>query len=192
MHSVVFFDLEFTAWEGSMAQGWLAPGQFREVVQIGAVKMDAATLETRGEFERLVRPRINRELSIYLENLTGITNAMIAERGIDFETAYREFVSFADGAAIASFGRDDHVLERNLALYGIHDAPGLPPHMNVVPWLAKQGIDMKGLHACDVARMCGAAFEGRAHDALDDARSVAAGMCAVIGRGADNPFAGSK
>ena len=191
MHSVVFFDLEFTAWEGSMASGWLAPGQFREIVQIGAVKMEMTTLETLGEFNCLVRPRINRELSVYFENLTGITNAMVAGRGIDFEAAYREFISFLGGAPICSFGRDDIVLEGNLALYAIRGAPKLPPHCNVMPWLARHGIDMTGRHSCDVARACGVAFTGRAHDAFDDARSVASGVSALIKRGADSPFAAS-
>ena len=39
--SLTVFDLEYTAWECSMARSWLTPGEFREVVQIGAVKLDA-------------------------------------------------------------------------------------------------------------------------------------------------------
>ena len=37
---LIVFDLEFTAWEGSLARHWLAPGEFKEVVQIGAVRLD--------------------------------------------------------------------------------------------------------------------------------------------------------
>ena len=37
--TVTVFDLEYTAWECSMARHWLAPGEFKEVVQIGAVKV---------------------------------------------------------------------------------------------------------------------------------------------------------
>ena len=46
----------------------------------------------------------------------------------------------------------------------------------------------KGLHACDIARACGASFVGREHDALDDARSLAAGSRELILRGARNMF----
>ena len=35
--TITVFDLEYTAWECSMARRWLAPGEFKEVVQIGAV-----------------------------------------------------------------------------------------------------------------------------------------------------------
>jgi len=188
MRSAILYDLEYTAWEGSMAHRWLRPGEFREVVQIGAVKVNAETLEIAGEFDVLARPRINTMLSAYFENLTGITNAMLADRGIDLREAYDRFVAFAGDGPIVSFGRDDLVLTHNLALYGIRDAPPLPVHRNIAPWLNENGIVTKGLHACDVARACGASFMGREHDALDDARSLVAGSRELILRGARNMF----
>ncbi len=185
---IVFFDLEFTAFEGSLARRWLAPGEFKEIVQMGAVKADADTLRPICKLNLLVRPRINAKISGYLERLTGITNADIAARGMDFNEAYRQFVDFAGGGVICAFGRDDLVLTENLRLYGIADAPPLPAYVNIVPWLAANGIDAAGLHACDVARICGAEFSGREHDALDDARSVCAGVTALIQRGATPPW----
>lgn len=184
----VLFDLEYTAWEGSMAERWLAPGQFRELVQIGAVKIDAETLVPLAELDVLVRPRINGMLSDYFENLTGISNAALARRGIDFADGYCRFVDFAGGAPIFSFGRDDRVLMHNIDIYGLQDTPPLPRHHNIAEWLRTNGIDTKGWHACDVAKLCGANFAGRAHDALSDAHSLAAGARALIGRGASNIF----
>jgi inhibitor of KinA sporulation pathway (predicted exonuclease) len=171
-----------------MDNGWLRPGEFREVVQIGAVKLDAETLQTIGEFAALVRPRINKGLSAYFEALTGITNATLQARGIDFRDAYDGFVAFAGEGPIISFGRDDRVLVQNLSLYGIRDAPLLPVHINIAPWLNQNGIVTEGLHACDIARACGAEFHGLEHDALEDARSITAGACALIARGAHNVF----
>lgn len=188
MPSAIVFDLEFTAWEGSLARRWLAPGEFKEVVQIGAVRLDARTLEETGHLNLLVRPRINRTISHYLENLTGIANEALATRGIDFADAYRSFVEFTNGGVIAAFGRDDLVLAKNLRLYGLSDAPPLPPYLNIVPWLGENGIEAGGHHACHVGPLAGVPFSGREHDALDDARSVAAGIRALAGRGARNPF----
>ena len=186
MRCTVVFDLEFTAWPGSMEHRWLRPGEFREVVQIGAVKIDAETLAEVGTFDALIKPRLNPVLSPYLEDLTGVTNAAVAERGIDFADAYRAFVRFADGAPLLAFGRDDLVLKDNLALYGLKDEPPLPPHVNIVPWLVEAGIDTRGLHACDIAEATGTRFEGRRHDALADARSVALGIRTLVARGAPN------
>jgi inhibitor of KinA sporulation pathway (predicted exonuclease) len=188
MRCVVIFDLEFTAWPGSMEHRWLRPGEFREVVQIGAVKIDAETFAETDAFDVLVKPRLNPVLSSYLENLTGVTNAAVADRGVDFAEGYRAFIRFADGAPLVAFGRDDLVLTDNLELYGLKNEPVLPPHVNIVPWLVEAGIDTRGLHACDIAGAAGATFEGRRHDALADARSVALGIKTLVARGAPNPL----
>ncbi len=184
----VLFDTEFTAWEGSMANRWLAPGEFRELVQIGAVKFDAQSLATVSEFEILIRPRLNPVLSDYFVKLTGITNEAVKERGVGFRDAYDRFVDFVGDDTMAAFGRDDLVLTDNLSLYGIADAPPLPSHRNIAEWLRANGIHTGGLHACDVAEACGAPFKGRKHDALDDARSLVTGVRALVARGAANPF----
>lgn len=184
----VLFDTEFTAWPGSMANRWLKPGEFREIVQIGAVKIDAKSLAMVAEFEVLVRPRFNPVLSDYFVELTGITNDAVKARGVDFREAYDRFVEFVGSDQMGAFGRDDLVLVENLDLHGIGDAPPLSEHRNIVPWLRENGIVTAGLHACDVAEVCGVKFDGRKHDALDDARSLALGVKALIARGASNPF----
>ena len=189
MRCAIVFDLEFTAWAGSMERRWLRPGEFREVVQIGAVKVDTATFADVDTFDALIKPRLNPVLSSYFETLTGVTNAAVAERGVDFAEGYRSFVHFADGARLFAFGRDDLVLTDNLALYGLKNELPLPPYTNIVPWLIAAGVDPRGLHACDIAEACGAKFDGRAHNALEDARSVALGITTLVARGHANPFA---
>jgi inhibitor of KinA sporulation pathway (predicted exonuclease) len=184
----VVFDLEFTAWEGSMANRWLRPGEFKEVVQIGAVKVDADF--TPGEIlDLLVRPRLNPVLSPYLVQLTGIANEELRARGIDFADAYRDFTAFAGGLPIIAYGRDELVLIDNLRLYGIKDAQPLPPYINVVPWMGEQGVDVRGLHSCDVGPTTGVPFTGHKHNARDDALSVVAGVSVLIARGAPAPQA---
>ncbi len=189
MRTAIVFDLEFTAWDGSMARRWLAPGEFKEVVQIGAVRLDARTLEEVAALELVVRPRLNPVLSDYLVALTGVSNARLAAEGLDFAEAYDRFTAFADGGTLCAYGRDDLVLEDNLRLYGIRARAPMPPYINVTPWLRANGIEPAGKHACDVGPLCGAPFEGQTHDALDDARSVAAGIRALVARGAENLFA---
>jgi inhibitor of KinA sporulation pathway (predicted exonuclease) len=184
----IVFDLEFTAWPGSMASRWTRKGEHAEVVQIGAVKLDAETLKITDEFECLVRPRVNPVLSQYLVDLTGITNAMLDLRAVDFITAYRAFLDFVGPWPTWAFGRDDLVFADNLKLYAWEGLP-VPPYSNAISWFAAHGVDLSGRHACDVAEAAGAAFEGRKHDALSDARGVAAGIRAVVARGAPNPFA---
>src|SRR5262249_15471661 len=110
----IVFDLEFTAWEGSLARGWNRPGEHKELVQVGAVKVDAQSLKPVDEINLLVRPRINPVLSDYLVTLTGVTNADMAKRGLDFAVAYRMFLDFVEDARIWAFGRDDLIFEENM------------------------------------------------------------------------------
>jgi inhibitor of KinA sporulation pathway (predicted exonuclease) len=184
LRSITVFDLEFTAWECSMARRWMAPGEFQEVVQIGAVKLDAQRLTRLDELDLLVIPRINHTLSPYFEKLTGIGNMALAARGVDFIDAYHRFVDFAGGGAIAAFGRDDLVLVENLRLYGIRDARPLPPFQDLCPWFAGHGIDLRGKQSCEIGPLLGVPFEGQTHNALNDARSIAAGMAVMATRGA--------
>jgi inhibitor of KinA sporulation pathway (predicted exonuclease) len=187
----VVFDLEFTAWAGSMASRWTREGEHTEVVQIGAVKLDVETLKITDEFECLVRPRVNPVLSQYLVDLTGITNAMLDAKAVDFITAYRAFLDFVGASPIWAFGRDDVIFADNLKLYAWDGLP-VPPYTNAVPWFGVHGIDLKGKHACDVAEAVGAVFKGRKHDALSDARSVAIGIQTLVARGVANPFLSSE
>jgi inhibitor of KinA sporulation pathway (predicted exonuclease) len=180
---ITIFDLEYTAWECSMARHWLAPGEFREVVQIGAVRLDADSFAVLDEFDALVRPRVNPDLSPYFEKLTGITSGKIARSGQDFAAAYAGFFAFAGDGPIAAFGRDDRVLQDNLRLYGLSGADPLPLFYDLRGWFAVLGVDPRGLHSCELAPALGVTFRGQAHNALDDARSVATVMARLAARG---------
>jgi inhibitor of KinA sporulation pathway (predicted exonuclease) len=186
---ITVFDLEYTAWECSMARHWLTPGEYREVVQIGAVKLDANSFARLDEFKLLVRPRVNHQLSAYFQKLTGISQEAVMQDGIDFADAYRLFLDFAGDGPIAAFGRDDRALTDNLRLYGVTDAAPLPVFYDLRGWFAAQGLDPRGMLSCDIAPALGVPFVGQAHNALDDARSLAAGMAAMAARTKIRPAA---
>jgi inhibitor of KinA sporulation pathway (predicted exonuclease) len=186
--AAIVFDLEFTAWEGSRARRWSMPGERTEVVQVGAVKLDAETLRVRDEFNVLVQPRLNPVLSDYLAALTGISNDALKAYAVDFIPAYRAFLDFVGDARTFAFGRDDLIFADNLKLYGWSGALPISEYRNVIPWFAENGVDLSGKNACDVAEATGAVFIGRKHDALADAKGVALGISTLVGRGAPNPF----
>jgi uncharacterized protein len=181
----VVFDLEFTAWEGSMAARWLRPGEFKEIVQIGAVRVDE-NFSPLDRFETLVRPRIHPQLSPYLEGIIGISNADIAARGVAFADAWRGFSQFVGALPLVAYGRDDLVLAGNLRLCGLDDA--LPPYTNVIDWLLANNLALTHAHGCDIGPAAGVAFAGHPHNALDDTLSLAAGIRALMARGVPSPL----
>ena len=182
--TITVFDLEYTAWECSMARRWLAPGEFKEVVQIGAVKLDADSFAVLGEFDTLVRPRVNPVLSPYFEKLTGITTETVDRQGADFAFAYARFLDFACEGPVAAFGQDQRVLEDNIRLYGLVGARPLPVFYDLRGWFAALGIDPRGMHSCELAPALGMVFAGQAHNALHDARAIVGAMTVMASRGA--------
>ena len=189
MSSAIVYDLEFTAWEGSMRHRWLRPGEFKEVVQIGAVKVDPASLAILDMFSVFVRPRINPGLSPYLERLTGITTDILREQGRDFAAAFGAFLDFADGGVCAAFGRDELVFEENLRLYGLSAPAPMPEFRDLRPWFRANGMETSGLHSCEIGPKLGVPFEGQSHNALADSLSVVAGKQVLVARGARSLFA---
>ncbi|MEQ8335371.1 3'-5' exonuclease [Nisaea sp.] len=141
--TIVIFDLEITAWQGSLARNWSGPGEFMEVVQIGAVKLDAAMpMAELSSFEVLVKPVKNPVLSDYFIELTGISKEDLARHGLSFEEALIRFADFVDDAELVlSNGNDwlDLVLNADWAgmAWPFPDAlftnvrPGLSRAMNL-------------------------------------------------------------
>src|SRR6185436_5230646 len=117
----VVYDLEFTSWPGAQDRGWTGPGEFREIVQIGALRIDPASMDVVGEFDALVRPVRNPELSEFFMDLTGITREELAARGQDFAAALDGFAKFCDGDYAISYGNDMVIIGENVILQFPHD-----------------------------------------------------------------------
>ena len=123
--SFVIFDTEYTSWEGCLQNGWRGL-QKREVVQIAALKVDD-DFNVVAEFNQLCQPIINPILSDYFVNLTGISNDDVAQKGVDFASAYQRFKAFVGNDVCYSHGWngafedacDGAILAENLRLYGL-------------------------------------------------------------------------
>ena len=170
---IVVFDLEYTSWPGSMQNKWSAPGEHREVVQIGAVRLSVPGLTEQSTFNQLVAPQRNPILSEYFERLTGITNEQIAENGIAFDTALQSFLTFCGGATMASYGDDRAVLMENTELLGLPVQRPLPPFLNLAPWFAELGVDTTSVSSSGLPAHFGLNSSEKRHDALGDARAIA-------------------
>ena len=176
---VVIFDLEMTAWEGSVVRDWCLDGEHPEIVQIGAVRLrPTPELEEIDTLDLLVRPRINPVLSDYLVALTGLNDAMVAEQGLTFAAALARFQGFCGASGdILSFGRDRDFLLRNCALDGLLCRIDGTRFRNVKPYV-QHVLDPEGhgLTSGGLPRALGLPAPGPAHNALADVRAVAGAL----------------
>ncbi|MBL7260623.1 3'-5' exonuclease [Paractinoplanes lichenicola] len=174
---IIVFDLEFTTWAGAQDRGWSGPGEFREIVQIGALRLDSSTLAVEGEFDRLVRPARNPNLSPYFEQLTGISQADVDTNGVPFLTALDEFLDFCDNNYVLSYGNDMVVVGENLVLQipeGHAPKHGLPPFINIRPYVNRLLPATRNESAGRLSFAAGLATTvDREHNALADCYSIA-------------------
>jgi inhibitor of KinA sporulation pathway (predicted exonuclease) len=187
-NEVVVFDTEFTAWRGSVVRGWQGPGEFREIVQIGAVRIDDTTLVETGAFCVLIRPQLNPVLSDYFVELTRITNDQLQQSGVDFASGTAAFASFVGNRRLYCYGRDDRVIAANAERLRRPELWSNTSAVNLRQWLVDVGIALAGVSSGTLAKHVGSISQGVAHDALVDTRSLAEAVRYLVKNAAPNPF----
>ena len=181
---MVVFDLEWTAWEGSLARSWSGPGEYREIIQIGAVRLEAVRFGRLAVFDRLVRPVRNPTLSDYITRLSGLTNERVLAEGVTFETALAEFAAFAGDLPIWCNGGDAAVLSENCALQAIGCPVVTDLIGNLRPLLAHvTGLPASSLVSCELPVLLGIGGVQDSHTGAGDAIAIARALAALRGSG---------
>jgi inhibitor of KinA sporulation pathway (predicted exonuclease) len=181
---VAIFDTEYTSWEGAMARRWSGPNEYREIVQIGAVKLALSDgMAEVAAFDVLTHPVFNPDLSGYFTALTGITNQALAARGTSYADGLAAFAAFtADCALILSNGADDGHLRQNCGWRSVAwpFAEGVFDDLRP-DFAATLGRPLSETISCDLPRLFGLPFDGPTHDGLADARAIAVALRHVLG-----------
>jgi len=190
MPDAIIFDTEFTSWEGAMARKWSGPNEYRELVQIGAVRIDANSLEVLETFEILTKPVRNPQLSAYFIGLTGIRQDQLDANGLDFETGLAQFMQFIGGLPPWSYGGDVSVLAENMQLNGMPVPADWPTieATNLVPWFHKHAPQTKGINSGRLASTLGVPLKITEHTGLGDSLSILAAIKELMRQGASSPF----
>jgi inhibitor of KinA sporulation pathway (predicted exonuclease) len=173
--NLIIADTEFTAWEGSMRRNWSEPWEYREIIQVAAlrVRLDGDGLYEAGQFNELVQPRLNPRLSKYIQTLTGITQSVVDDYGVDFPSCYRSFLDFCgSGALLAFWGRDDRILAENLLIHGLGTMPDALRVIDLQDCFERAGHPAARLNSGALAGHFGLSLAGHEHNALHDVRSL--------------------
>src|SRR6185436_17519590 len=100
------FDTEYTSWEGAQARNWSGPGEYREIVEIGAVLIDTKDFSEIDFIDLYLRPAKNPKLSDYFIELTGITQETVDTKGMNFRDALKRFAEWSKEYQFYSWGND--------------------------------------------------------------------------------------
>lgn len=173
---IVVFDTEYTAWEGSQERNWSGPNEYREIVQIGAMLVNAETLAGEDTFLVLAKPVKNPTLSEYFIHLTGITQQAVDRNGLDFPEAVRSFAAWVGGRKLYCFGSDGEVFRENCELCGIEFPFDRGQFADVRAIFQRHGIPADEYQSGTIIRAFGKEPSRRGHDALNDARTIVDGL----------------
>jgi inhibitor of KinA sporulation pathway (predicted exonuclease) len=181
---IVVFDLEWTAWEGSLARNWSGPGEYREIIQIGAVQLDATSFDLLAVLDRLVQPVRNPVLSDYIMKLSGLTNARMQAEGVSLKSALAEFEVFVGGRPLWCNGADAAVLRDNCLLQSLLCPIAIGCIGNLRPLLVSAtGLPASQLVSCKLPALVGIDPARDHHTGVGDAIAIAQALSALRKKG---------
>lgn len=198
MSHVVIFDTEYLAVEGSHKRNWHGMDDpYPIVVQIAAARVSIppqgspfVPVSVR-ELCVIVKPsdEYDNEIPLdpYFINLTGISQEDVDVKGIELRDALCSLKQFAQDSLIYSYGRDDLstlLPSCYIASVAFPFSPG--QFRDVRHVFRRAGVSEEviyGNSSGTIARALGAQFEARAHDAMNDVRSIVAALQLLYRRG---------
>jgi inhibitor of KinA sporulation pathway (predicted exonuclease) len=181
--TIVIYDTEFTTWPGALQRGWSGENEHRELVQIAAQRIDLIDQTVLETYTKLIRPKINPQLSDFFCELTGVTQQQVDEFGVDFVDFYEEFIGWlgADVAYSYSKSIDDYtdadVLQENIDLYALDIVMPKQQFALLTPFFLAAGVDLHDYNSGKLYQAFGLELDNHhEHDALDDVRSLVASL----------------
>jgi len=172
--TIVVFDTEYTSWEGAQARKWSGPNEYREIVQIGAVRVDASTSDFK-EVDSLllyVKPVKNPTLSEYFIDLTGITQETVDTKGMTLTEVVQKLYTWSAGDTCYSWGLDGKDIENNCNLIAIEFPFEEDRFKDARETFSARGIEVNNYMSSTIVEAFGVKNTGRGHDGLEDARTI--------------------
>ncbi len=159
------------------------PREQTEIIEIGAVLVDATTLAPTAEWQTFVRPIRHEQLTPFCTRLTSITQAQV-DGAPTFAVAIAGLEKFVRGLEplFCSWGDyDKNQLARDAARHGVRLPLG-PDHWNLKRAFAEKGGETRKLGLGQMLARLGLRFEGTAHRGIDDARNIARVLPFLLGK----------
>jgi inhibitor of KinA sporulation pathway (predicted exonuclease) len=174
---IVVVDVEATCWEERTPPR----GEHQEIIEIGIVLLDVASLQKENKTSIFVRPTTSR-ISSFCTKLTTITQQDV-DQGVSLKEACRRLEDEFDvrNRTWASFGDFDRNLFQKDCHYKNISYP-FSTHINAKNLFAIMTGQKRELGTEEVMRLLNQPMEGTHHRAADDAWNVATILSKIIPR----------
>jgi inhibitor of KinA sporulation pathway (predicted exonuclease) len=161
------------------------PHEQMEIIEIGAVMVEAQQLQVLSEFQSFVRPVRHPELTSFCMQLTSITQQQVdvAPAFGEVMTTFEQWLYRFGSCVFCSWGDyDRNQLQQDCTF---HDLP-YPidaPHLNLTRQMTQRQHFTKKLGLGAAVRLAGLEFTGTHHRGIDDARNIARLLPYIVGDG---------
>jgi inhibitor of KinA sporulation pathway (predicted exonuclease) len=161
--------------EATCSNDGSVPREEMELIEIGAVMLDAQTFEVASEFQSFVRPVRHRRLTEFCTSLTTITQAEIDVAPLFPQAVSRmqDWLVGFDEWLFCSWGNYDRTqFLQDCAFHGV-PYPFGEGHFNVKDAFSKWLDVRRRFGLGEALTRLGLEFEGTQHRGIDDVRNIA-------------------
>lgn len=155
-----------------------------EIIEIGAVMVEAAGLEIKSEFQTFIKPIRNPILTEFCKSLTSISQEQVdrAPQYPDAIAAFKTWMSSYSNFIFGSWGDyDRNQLEQDSQFHNI-PYPIASGHINLKKLFTTQQILPKRYGMNQALKLANLPLEGTHHRGIDDARNIAKLLPYCLGR----------
>lgn len=161
--------------EATCCQDGSFPRQEMEIIEIGAVAVEATTAQILDRYQSFVRPVRHPHLTDFCRELTSITQGQV-DTAFEFPQVLEEFgrwlASFPDQDFCSWGAYDRNQFEQDCKYHGVpYPFPG--PHRNLKLEFSERRGERKRYGLAGALRALGLEFEGTHHRGIDDALNIA-------------------
>lgn len=159
------------------------PREHMEIIEIGAVMVEAANFQVVGEFQSFVRPVRHPKLTAFCMDLTSINQQDVDDAPVftDAIASFKTWLYRYSNFVFCSWG--DYDLKQLRQDCDFHKVPYpiSAPHLNVKRLMTERQLLAKKLGLGEAVRLAGLEFSGTHHRGIDDARNIARLLPYVFG-----------